>query len=262
MLLFLTSGCIEFNLKVKVNPNGSGTITEEVLFSQKMITMINSLSAMGGDDAEKFEPFDMDDIKDRVSDLGEGVELIKAEKLEKKSQSGYSAVYKFKDINKLVLEDDPISLMPDDLPTQDSGEEGVDDGFTFKFTKGNPASMVITMNNDKFTPEEDAEFEEEPETDDNENEMMFQQMKDLMKDMRTSIVLEIDGKIIETNATHVDDNKITLIDFDFGKLLDMPEKFEDFKKFKPKTFEEAKEFLSKIPGFKLEFNDEVSVKFR
>ena len=100
-----------------------------------MITMINSLSMMGGEDAEKFKPFDLDEIGQRAKELGEGVDLIKAEKLERKAQFGYSAVYKFKDINKLVLEDDPVSLMPDDLPTQDSEEGEVDDGFTFEFTK-------------------------------------------------------------------------------------------------------------------------------
>lgn len=262
VLLFVSSGCIEFNLKVKVDSNGSGTITEEVLFSQKMVSMINSLTAMGGEDAEKFEPFSMNDIADRATEFGEGVELVKAEKLTRKTQSGYSAVYRFKDINKLVLQDDPSSLMPDNLPTHDPEGGKVADGFTFEFKKGNPAKMVISMNQDEFSIEEDSEFEDESESQDEENEMMFQQMKDMMKDMRTSIILEIDGKILETTASHVKGNKITLIDLDFGKLFDMPEKLEEFKKFKPKSFEEAKKFLSGIPGFKIEFNDEISVKFR
>ena len=259
-LSFLLTGCIEFNLKVELNPDGSGTITEEVLFSTKMAEMIESLSQMGGEaeNAEEFNPLDMEELKSRETEYGEGVTLVKAEEIERKSMKGYSAVYRFKNINKLKLNDDPASRMPDDMPSQ--GGETEEAPFTFSFTKGNTSELVIKLNKDMQEEMMKEDIEEEQE--DEENDAMFQQMKELLKDMKTTIVLKIDGDIVETNATHVDDNKITLVEFQFGKLLDMPEKFEQLKKFKPKSFDEMKEFISDVPGFKIEFNDEVKVRFK
>ena len=256
--LIFFSGCIEFNMKVKLNPDGSGTITEEVLFSQKFVQMMESFSQMGDSDSEVFNMFDPDDLKEKAKDFGEGVELVKSEKLERKKMTGYSAVYRFRDINKLKVEDNPASKMPEDIPGQE--ETGNEPPYTFTFKKGNPATLQIHFNPGE---EENLDIEDENESEsDTENDMMFQQMKEMMSDMKTSIVLEIGGKIIKTNATYVDDNKITLVDLNFGAIFDEPGKLEEFKKMKPKSFHEAKEYLSGIPGIKIEFNKELEVKFK
>jgi hypothetical protein len=256
--LVFFSGCIEFNMKVKVNPDGSGTITEEVLFSQKFVQMMKSFSQMGGEDSEPFNMFDPDDLKKKEKEFGEGVELVKSEKLERKRMTGYSAVYRFKDINKLKVEDDPASKMPEDIPGQEAEES--EPPYTFTFKKGNPAPLQVHFNTDV---EENFESDDENESgSDAENDMMFQQMKDMMSDMKTSIVLELGHNIVSTNATYVDDNKITLVDLNFGAIFSDPDKLEEFKKMKMKNFHQAKEFLSGIPGIKIEFNKELQVKFK
>lgn len=250
------SGCIEFNLKLELNPDGSGTITEEVLFSQKFVNMMQDFSKMGGEEGESFKMFDPEDLKNKAGDYGEGVELVKTETLERKTMTGYSAVYRFKDINKLELKDDPVSKMPDDIPGQ---EEETGSPYTFSFVKGDPSTLKIFF--DPGEEEEEFESDEEWESDD-ENDMMFQQVKDMMRDMKTSIVIEIDGEIVNTNATYVKDNKITLIDLNFGTLFNNPEKLEQFKKMKPKGFDKVKEFLSDVDGVKVELNKELVVKFK
>ncbi len=257
--LVLLSGCIEFNLKVELNPDGSGTITEEVLFSRKFMNMMESFAQMNGEkkDKDDFDLLNMNDLKKKAIDYGEDVELVKAEKLERKTMSGYSAVYKFNDINKLKVDDDPTSKMPDDLPGQD--KDPGKNPFTFTFTKGNPSSLIIHMNKD--VDEMMGDFGNDEEAGD-ENDMMLEQMKEMLREMKTSIILEIDGDIVKTNATYLKDNKITLIDIDFGKILDQPGKFDELKKLKPKSFKEAKDFFSDVPGIKIEFNEDLEVKFK
>ena len=95
----------------------------------------------------------------------------------------------------------------------------------------------------------------EPDTADFENMVKF------MKDMKAKVEIKIDGKIVNTNATHVDGNTITLFDIDFGQLLSDKEKLEQFKKFNPDSFEEVKKLVKDIPGIKVELNKEVFVEF-
>jgi len=82
-----------------------------------------------------------------------------------------------------------------------------------------------------------------------------------MKDMRVKIEIKIDGEITKTNATHVDGNTVTLFDIDFGQLISDTEKFEEFKKVNPDSFEEVKKLVSGIPGMKIELNKEVFIEF-
>ncbi|MCK7522007.1 MAG: hypothetical protein MZV64_32170 [Ignavibacteriales bacterium] len=88
-----------------------------------------------------------------------------------------------------------------------------------------------------------------------------EKMIKVMKDMRAKIEIKIDGKITNTNATHVDGNTITLFDIDFGKLISDADKLEQFKKFNPDSFEEVKKLVKDIPGIKVELNKEVFIEF-
>lgn len=49
---------------------------------------------------------------------------------------------------------------------------------------------------------------------------------------------------------------------DFSKLLQNEKEFETFAKKEPETVEETKELLKNLPGFKVEMNRKVTVKFR
>ncbi len=82
-----------------------------------------------------------------------------------------------------------------------------------------------------------------------------------MKDMNAKFEIRVDGKITNTNATHVDGNTITIFDIDFAQLISDKDKLEEFKKFNPKSFEEVKKLVSDIPGIKVELNKEVYIEF-
>jgi hypothetical protein len=93
-------------------------------------------------------------------------------------------------------------------------------------------------------------------------EEALEQVKQMFEGMRVAMIIEIDGKLVKTNATHVDGNRITLMDMDFGKLLEAPEKFKMFAKINPKTVEDAKKLVKNVPGIKVDLNDKVEIKFK
>ena len=50
--------------------------------------------------------------------------------------------------------------------------------------------------------------------------MMANMMKPFLSEMSFSVAVKVDGSISNTNASFVDGNTITVMDFDMGKILD------------------------------------------
>lgn len=73
---------------------------------------------------------------------------------------------------------------------------------------------------------------------------------------------EIPGKIVETNAIHCEGSRVTFMEMDFGKLLEMPHQLEELNRMKPQGLEDAMELIKNVPGIKVDLNDEVIIKFR
>lgn len=262
-LLALTS-CIDVTTKVKLNTNGSGTIEETVMISKDIIAMLEGFMAFDSTDSEvqKTEMFSEDELKNEASSFGEGVKYISSEKHETQTMKGYTAVYSFNDINKVKVENDPGEKVPSNFDSQDDVEK--EDVITFNFTKEKPLSLKIFIPKSEKSEDENDEVGF-VETEENEMETdttgMAQQMQMMFKNMKVSVSLEINGKIVETDAAFVDGNKITLFEMDFEKLLSDPEKLEQLEKTKPDNFEQALELMKDIPGFKIEFKEVVNVIF-
>ena len=90
---------------------------------------------------------------------------------------------------------------------------------------------------------------------------MAQEMKEMFKDMKVNIALEVEGDIIRTNATHREGSKITLMEVDFGKLMENEEALKKVNQLEPRNAAEARKLLKDIPGIKVEFNPELRVEF-
>ena len=265
--LTIFSGCLQVNTNVKVNPDGSGTIEETVMMSSEVIQMFKQFASSFSEDSTKQEDFEMfkeEDAKKRASDYGEGVEYVSGEHVNTDTQEGFKAIYSFKDLNLLKINQNPNSkLSMDELKSEGIEEDTVDvkeEYVNFQFIKGNPAEIIVHFSQPK-EKEDDKFNDEETESDTSQNMAEMGQMKQILKDLKMSLSLELNGKIDQTNATFVDGSKITLFEIDFGKLLDDEEKFKEFTKIHPNSLEELKEIVKGIPGIKIEMNEPMMVKF-
>ncbi|MCK5085978.1 MAG: hypothetical protein KAQ90_00590, partial [Melioribacteraceae bacterium] len=124
-----------------------------------------------------------------------------------------------------------------------------------------PAKLIIKMPPPKDDIDIDTDEPEAEEEETAEYEEWVSEVKNLIKDFAILIQLELDGDIVETNATYIDGSTITLIEMRFDEIMENPEKFEELKKLKPKSMEDAREVLKNLPGIKMELNETVEVKF-
>ncbi len=289
ILIFLSSltGCIQVDTLIKVKPDGSGVIEETFLmnkaFVQQMKAMVEEMGKQMEEQVKEGEkegethqlqesqkkpgPFDIFDekkLKERAGELGEGVTYLSGSKIVTDDHEGYKAIYTFKDIQKIRINQNPGEKVPSGPQEGGPDAKGKKEYITFIHKKGKPAELLIKLPADK--PKEKSEDVPEEQTsaptDDQQAEAMMAQMKQIFEGMRIAVAVEVEGTILETNATHREGSRITLMELDFGKLIEMAEKFKQFSLAQPETLEETKQFMKDIPGIKVDLNDEIKITFQ
>jgi hypothetical protein len=256
---FALTGCFQRETTVRLNKDGSGTLTEETTLGAQALAMFAQFAAFGGGEAP--DPVaDMaseEKAKERAKSFGEGVTLEKAEPIPGK---GARLVFRFADINTLKLRtDDAMTSGMPKMPGADQAAAAKEsDPMTFKFADG-----VLTITPPK-PDKADAEGVESPA--DLEQQMANPEMEAMMTqmfaDMRMSLKVVVEPGIAETNASHVDANTVTLMDVEMGKLMQNPENLKKLSKVDQQDPAAAMEALKAIEGVKIETKPEITIKVK
>lgn len=259
-------GCFQADQVVTLLPNGSGTIEETFMISRKIAESMAAFTG-GMSDQPGFADnntaktngqsfFKDDEIKKRAEGYGQGVKLVNMERIANKQFEGYKAVYSFRDINKLRLDQENPGM-----PKQSGKENDTKPKATgFVFTPGKTATLLVKQQKKNVSAGEAAAESAVPAKESSAEELaMVRQMFD---GLRISTKLVIKGRIVDSNATHRTDSTITLVELDFGKLLDKPELLAKMAAAQPGDQAAAMEMIKNFPGMKVDMNDELRVSFR
>ncbi len=226
LAVVFSSGCLENAMLLKVNKDGSGTMTYRAFISDDVLAM----AAMGDPSGESaaIDPFE--DIKKKLAEqFGEAAKLESSRSLKnKKGWEGFEAVYAFDDVNKVSLAD---------IQAGDSGSgvpmEQVGTSYNFTFTPGDVATLKmapVTMGMDEAEADEaveemmDGSGAKMGEMD----EMQFGMMKQMLAGtgMRVSFLVFVNGEVVETNSRFQSakrPNVIALMDISMDKLFEDPQ---------------------------------------
>ena len=268
--LFLV-GCIQTDTVIKVRPDGSGVIEETVKLSNELLESLKSFSkgmseAAGGEEskdkkkpgAPAEDPIQgmIKDAKSKDKQYGPGVKFVSANAIKGETMSGYRALYAFKDINTLRINQNPENKT---MPAAEGQPTKKEEIIRFSLVRGPAAVLTIRMPENKPEGEKPAAPQQKPpENDPNAAEMM----KVMFKDMSIRVAVEVVGKIVRTNATYQDNARITLVDMHFGKIFENEKVFQTLNAAQPKTVEEMKALVKDIKGLKVEMNNPVEVIFQ
>lgn len=263
VLALLTASCFEQESTIRVNKDGSGTITQTMLLSAEMVAM----AAQGGEDPS-VKMADKEKAAEAAAKMGEGVTVEKVEPYEKDGRKGARIVYAFKDINtvKFTL-GDSLSGMKDDMgppgapgDAPDAIDEAKKEEEPVTFTYKDGVLVVQTPATEKAA-EKPAEEKKDPAADAMAEQMMAM-MAGMMKDMRITLKVEAPGGIAETDASHVDGNTVTLMDMPFGKLVSDPAKMKKLDAMKDASPAEMAAAFKDVEGLKIEPKDKVTLKLK
>ena len=262
LVLSLTlMGCFESIVLLRVNKDGSGTIEETVAISDKFMELMKSFGGEGEGEEQEQVPIDEQELMDKASEMGEGVQYVSAEPVKTERGSGYRAIYSFSDINDVRINQNPGENVS---PPPMGGEEAapVEEWLRFSFSGGRTPTLEIIYPRDIEEELEQEEESAEGEMDMDSNPEMMEMMRELYRDMHFRIAVEVNGEIVETNASYVDGSTVTLMDIDFAKILEDEEKFKELMNANPETVEEMKELVKDNPGIKVEIEEAIRIRFR
>jgi hypothetical protein len=269
LALICLLGCIQVNTVVKLKPDGSGSV-EETLFVTKasmqgLQAMMKEMGGMlpeEGVSAENFNLLDEARLREIADHMGEGVSYVSGEKTTTDEGEGYRATYAFSDVNKLRLNMNPCDKAPSGLGGAASVSVGKEAFVTFRFVKGPPAILRVTMPEDMSTENlQPPKVMERLNADDAQAAMVADKVKEVSRGTKVSISLEVEGDIVRTNATHRQGSRITLMEVDLGKLFEDRENLKKLSQRKPKNLKDAEKLLKDLPGIKVELNPELTIEF-
>ncbi len=257
----LMSGCFQVERVVTVKPDGRGTLEEKVMFSKKIMkSFTDAFQPEGGEEkAADLDMYDEKGLKAAALGMGKDVRYAGSSKVSDEKFTGYRVVYAFKNINDLRVDNGPPSM--DKKP----GSAGPDQGmkFTFKAAKGGKPALLVLKSAKKKGMENTraVKIPEEPGKEPSPKEL--DALKGMLDGMRFSFSVVVDGRIVETNASHRDNSRIILADVDFSRILNLSQQeLACLNELKDKDMPAVMAALKDIPGMKVDLNDELRISFK
>jgi hypothetical protein len=265
----LSAGCFSSDSIINVQADGTGTITNTILLKTSTMEMLNTFgSVAAGDDKDKKDelaaaakdPFGETRMRAAASEMGQGVTFQSLQPLKKEGWEGVKVVYAFKDISKVKfnMRSDSAVAMSESAP----------EVMTFKFAPASalaPAKLTIVMPLEKALKDAKRGSASKPATMDDSamGKALLEQFKTMFDGLRASVVVEVAGPIVKTNADHVAGSSITLLALDFGQLMNSGADFETFGAITDGTMPlaEAREKLKNTKGLVMSLQPEVNVEF-
>ena len=259
-LAALAWGCISVETVIRVKTDGSGTVTETVTMNPAAVA--NAI-AMAGQAGAKDKPPDfglgpLDDAalaKARAATMGEGVTFVSADPIDTKTARGLTVVYAFQDVGKLMVSQRPNTRLglPSARPDQQIR-------FAFERNQSGTSVLMVRMRDPLASPRPAASPGAKPKPDANPAAMSM--ARQIFQGMRLRLAVEVDGKIAKATSAWVDGATVTLLDVDFGVLVQDEAKLNQLRTASNGgSLEDLKQILKDVPGIKINAEPEVRIEF-
>lgn len=269
LALCVATGCMQIDNTITIRADGSGTITERVVASPQMSMMMASMAAMDSSADASAPMFSEEEIRER--DAYPGTELESVTMIDDMSGTGYEGVYTFSDIRDVTFRpSSPGDVMPESAGASskiniDESGSGMLQALGMAFTPGSPATLTVRLPKDATADEpevEGGEIEGEMDSDgpDLSDPQQRRMMQMMFRDARFRVAVNVDGEIVETNASHRSGNTVTLFDLNFGEMVQDTSALRQFMEFSDKETADPSD-LSDLPGVTVEEQEEVTIRF-
>ena len=216
----LASGCLRSTTVISLKPDGSGTVVQETGMSPQALAM---LQGFAGASAEgKSAPpqlFGEDQAKKAAETMG--VRFVSGEPFKTAQMEGYRARFAFDDVRKVRMKMNDSAA---GIPQAGMDVKTSEPPFNFEFEQRGSSSILTIVMPDKgpgdagLNPMSGLGMGGDP-SNPAANQQAIQMMKAMMAGMFVDITLNVDGRIIKTNAPFVKGSDVTLLQLDFDKLL-------------------------------------------
>lgn len=245
-----STGCLRSTTTIDLKADGSGTIVQETAVSTQALGMLQGMAGANAKAGDK-PPQLFGEEQARKAATTMGVTFVSGEPIKTGELEGYRARYSFTDISKVSVKMDQGA---DNLTAGDTRKPP----FAFGFSQA-PAASTLTIQMPEQAPGSAGGMPlPGAATSEGEKAQAAQalaMMKMMMRGLYVDVALNVDGRVIKTNAPYVEGSRVTLMQIDFDKLIN-----NDAAMQKLLTIKDVKG-LAGIPGLKIVADPKVTVEF-
>jgi hypothetical protein len=255
------TGCLDSDILIKVRRDGSGTIEQSVLVNPKTFENLAALASQTGrGDATPPSavplPKDLLDeskLKEAAARMGPGVRFVSVAPVTQGAMEGARAVFAFDDVNTLNVTQSP-----------QAGSTAPSLPVTFRLDRSTTGPAVLNITTVEqprsasaptSAPPAGATRRMPPE--------MLALVKPFLQDLRIVLAVDVEGSIVRTNAEHVTGSRVTLLELDFGPLLDDPAAFEKLATLgHGASLDDVKPLVKDLPGVRMNTSPAIAIAFQ
>ena len=254
----LTSGCLNSASLIRVKPDGSGTIEQTTMVNLQALKGL--MAGMGPAQGKEGGGAVLNDAEFKRTAERIGARPVSLTPVKEGNFEGTKAVFAFDDISKVRVDQDP----------QVSGATG--GKFSASPTNSNPIrfglvrqgdTSVLTITVDESAAAEATAKAQAAPSLDKIDPSMMQMIKTMFDGFHVAIDLEVDGKIVKTNADYVSGSRVTLLEVDMAGVFEDEAKLKALQsKIKPgASLAELRPYLKDIKGVKVN-HPKVTIEYR
>ncbi len=254
--------CIGADVLIKVKGDGSGSVEKSLTMNPA--TLAEMGGAKGGKDPMKLTdqellsgPFNPEVLKAEAARMGEGVTFVSATPIREKDKLGVKAVFAFKDVNTLKVNQKPMA------EAAPSGKASPEDDLKFALARQG-GHAVLTLKSKPMDLKSGAARKPKETPAPGMDAMakgMMDMIKPMLKGLRITIAVEVDGTVVKTNSQYAAGNRVTYLDLDMSALLADEKALAAFEDVEG-SVEQQKAALSKVKGMKVHLEPEMVVEFK
>lgn len=256
-LPLIASACIDETRIVQVYPDGSGIYIVQTVLSPEFIERMNK-----GKGTYPIEKPNIHELREAAPRYGEGVTFSSVVEIETEFGKGYEAQYEFTDVNLFHL-------------TPNARNKPSNHQFTtFTLQRGSPAELIIHWPADErismlgvflygqlVKARENAIETAQRQPPEDQAAILEKLLK--MLGMRSALYVEAMGRIIESDATYLNVNNITLGRIAYREIMENEEAMSRVATWeRDPSVEETVEFIKLVPNQMIETKPEIHVRFR
>ena len=247
-----STACLRSTTTIDLKADGSGTILQETAVSTQALGMLQGMAGANAQPGDK-PPQLFGEEQARKAATTMGVTFVSGEPIKTGELEGYRARYSFTDISKVSVKMDQGA---DSLTA--GGGDTRKPPFAFGFNRA-PAASTLTIQMPEQTPGSAGGMPlpgaATSDADKAQAAQALTMMKMMMRGLYVDVALNVDGRVIKTNAPYVEGSRVTLMQIDFDKLI-----ADDAAMQKLLTIKDVKG-LAAIPGLKIVSDPKITVEF-
>jgi hypothetical protein len=253
----VASGCINSASLVKIKPDGSGTIEQTMLVNMAAIKGL--MSGMGASQTKESGGV-LNEAEFKRAGERMGVRPVSLTPMKEGGFEGAKAIYAFDDITKVRVDQDP--QLGGRAAGTTPGSRASTSPIKFGLTRQGASSVLTITVDEKAADSATARAQDAPSLESIDPAMM-QMIKTMFDGFRILIDVEVDGKIIKTNADYVSGSRITLLEVDMAGVFADEAKLKALQsKVQPgSSISELRPYLKDIKGVKVN-HPAVTIEFR